>query len=233
MNGDSPLSKKKVREAVSYAINRDAIVKARGFGFWTAANQIPSPGQPGYVKNLDFGRYDPKKAKQLLAEAGYPSGFKTKLIVQPALVDKDAMVAVQRFLGEVGIQAELEFPDNGGYTAIKWKDGWHNGFVVNHTRMLATFNITYNYYWQTVTGQFISMKRPDGLVSKLDASLRTLTAEDAKGQEMTRMTADDVMFIPIYYQYEMYVVQPNVHDTGYCEWSSSTINTPETTWLSK
>jgi len=46
-NPDSPLSKKKVREAVSYAINRDAIVKARGFGFWSAANQIPSPGQLG------------------------------------------------------------------------------------------------------------------------------------------------------------------------------------------
>lgn len=43
MNGDSPLSKKKVREAISYAINREAIVKARGFGFWKAANQIPSP----------------------------------------------------------------------------------------------------------------------------------------------------------------------------------------------
>ncbi len=233
VNGDSPLSKKKVREAVSYAINRDAIVKARGFGFWSAANQIPSPGNPGYVKNLDFGRYDPKKAKQLLAEAGYPSGFKTKIIVQPALVDKDAMVAVQRFLGDVGIQVDLEFPDNGGYTAIKWKNGWHSAFICNHTRMLATFNITYNYYWQTVTGQFISLKRTDGLIEKLDASLRTLNAEDALGQEMTRMTAEDAMFIPIYYQYEMYVIQPNVHDTGYCEWSSSTINTPETTWLSK
>jgi peptide/nickel transport system substrate-binding protein len=232
-NGDSPLSKLKVRQAISYAINRDAIVKARGFGFWAPANQIPSQGQPGWVKNLDFGQYDPKKAKQLLAEAGYPSGLKLKLIVQPALVDRDAMIAVQRFLGEVGIQVELEFPDNGAYTAIKWKDGWHNGFVANHTRMLATFNLTYNYYWPTETGQFISMRRTDNLLKKLDASLRTPTAEDAKGQEMTRMTAGDAMFIPLYYMYEMYVVQPNVHDTGYCQWSAVTINTPETTWLSK
>ena len=233
VNTDSPLSKKKVRQAISYAINREAIVKARGFGFWSAANQIPSPGNPGYVKDLEFGQFDPKKAKQLLAEAGYPNGFKIKNYVQPALVDRDAMVAVQRFLAEVGIQMELEFPDGGAYTAIKWKDGWRNGFCTNHTRMLATFNITYNYYWQTIAGQFISMKRTEGLLDKLDGSLRTLAPEDAKGQELTRMTADDAMFIPIYYVYEMYVVQPNVHDTGYCEWSASTVNTPETTWLSK
>ena len=74
-NADSPLSKKKVRQAVSYAINREAIVKARGFGFWSPAHQIPSPHNPGYVKSLVPGQYDPKKAKQLLAEAGYPERF--------------------------------------------------------------------------------------------------------------------------------------------------------------
>jgi peptide/nickel transport system substrate-binding protein len=232
-NPESPLSKKKVRQAVSYAINREAIVKARGFGFWSAANQIPSPGNLGYAKDSEFGRYDPKKAKQLLAEAGYPDGFKIKIIVMPAMVDRDAMVAIQRFLGEVGIQVELEFPDGGGYTALRWKDGWRNAFLAQHTRMLATTNITYNFYWQTVTGQWPSLKRTEGLVDKIDASLRTLAPEDAKMQELTRMQTEDAMIIPIYYIYEMYVVQPNVRDTGYCEWSATTVNTPEKTWLSK
>ncbi len=232
-NSDSPLANKKVREAVSYAIDREAIVKARGFGYWASANQIPSPGQPGYVKNLDFGRYDPKKAKQLLAEAGYPNGLKLTLIVQPALVDRDAMVAVQRYLSEVGVQVDLQFPDGGGFTAIKWKNGWHNGFVVNHTRMFATINITYNFYVVPDSGQFISQKRTDGVLDKLASSLRTVSPEDAKGQEMTKMMADDAMFIPLYYVYEMYAIQPNVHDTGYCEWSSTSVSTPEAIWMSK
>ncbi len=233
-NADSPLSKKKVRQAVSYAINREAIVKARGFGFWKAANQIPSPDQPGYVKNLgDFGQYDPKKAKQLLTEAGYPNGFKIKIYVMPGMVDRDAMVAVQRFLGEIGIQVDLEFPDGGGYTALRWKDGWKNSFLAQHTRMLATTNITYNFYWLTVTGQWPSLKRTDGLIDKIDASVRTVTPDDKKMQELTKMQAEDAMFIPIYYIYEMYVVQPNVHDTGYCDWSASTIFAPENAWLSK
>ena len=50
---------------------------------------------------------------------------------------------------------------------------------------------------------------------------------------MTKMMADDVMFIPLYYVYEMYAIQPNVHDTGYCEWSSTSVSTPEAIWLSK
>jgi peptide/nickel transport system substrate-binding protein len=234
LHDDSPLSKKKVRQAISFAINREAIAKARGFGFWAPANQIPSPGNAGYMKNLgDFGKYDPKKAKQLLAEAGYPNGFKIVNHVQPALVDRDAMVAVQRFLADVGIQMDLDFPDGGAYTNIKFKDGWRNGFCTNHTRMLANYILSYNYYWQTVASSFVSLKRPEGLLQKLDVALRTPTAEDGKGQELTRILADDATFIPLYYVYEMYVLQPNVHDTGYCEWSASIINTPETTWLSK
>jgi len=232
-NPESHLSNKKVRQAISYAINREAIVKARGFGFWTAANQIPGPGQLGFVKGLEYGKYDPKMAKQLLTEAGFPNGFKIKMHVMPAMVDRDAMVAVQRFLSEVGIQVELEFPDGGGYNALRFKDGWKNAFMAQHTRMLATTNITYNFYWQEATGQWPSLKRTEGLLDKIDASLKTLAPEDAKMQELTRMQADDAMIIPIYYIYEMYVVQPNVRDTGYCEWSATTVNTPETTWLSK
>jgi len=229
-NPDSPLSKKKVRQAVSYAINREAIVKARGFGFWSASNQIPSPGNLGYAKDMEFGRYDPEKAKQLLAEAGYPNGFKIKIFVMPAMVDRDAMVAVQRFLGNVGIQVELEFPDRGGYTAYRWKNGWTNGFMAQHTRMLATFNITYNFYWQTITGQWPSLERVEGLVDAIDVSLRTLAPEDARGQELTRMQAEEAMIIPLYYVYEMYVLQSNVRDTGYTAWSASTGTVSQFPW---
>ncbi len=151
----------------------------------------------------------------------------------PAMVDRDAMVAVQRFLSDVGIQVELEFPDGGGFTAYRWTNGWRHAFLAQHTRMLATTNLTYTFYWQTVTGQFPSLKRPEGFIDKIDASLRTPVPDEGKMQELTRIMADDAMIIPIYYVYEMYVVQPNVHDTGYCQWSSSTINTPEVTWLGK
>jgi len=231
-NPDSPLSKKNVRQAVSYAINREAIAKARGFGFWLPANQVPPPDKPGFVKESESGRYDPKKAKQLLTEAGYPNGFETKIFVMPGLVDRDSMVAVQRYLGEVGIKIELEFPDGGKYTDYRFK-GWQNGFLAQAVRILATTNITYNFYWHTIAKHLPSLKRPDGFVNKIDASLKTLTPEKTRMEELTKIMMDDTMVIPIYYVSEFRIIQPNVHDTGYFEWEAGTVYTPEKIWLSK
>jgi len=232
LNPDSPLSKKMVREALSYAINREAIAKARGFGYWLPANQVPPPGKPGYVKESEFGKYDPKKAKQLLTEAGYPNGFKIKSYAQPALVDRDAMVAVQRFLDEVGIKVELEFPDGGKYNEYRFK-GWQNGFLGQAVRVLATTNITYNFYFHTITGIFPSLKRPEGFVNKIDVSLNTLAPEKTRMEELTRIMIDDTMIIPLYYVSEFRILQSNVHDTGYFEWEAGTVYTPEKIWLSK
>jgi peptide/nickel transport system substrate-binding protein len=231
-NPESPLSKKMVRDAVSYAINREAIAKARGFGFWAPANQVPPSGKPGCIKESEFGRYDPQKAKQLLTEAGYPNGFKTKISAQPALVDRDSMVVVQRFLDEVGIKAELEFPDGGKYNEYRFK-GWQNGFLAQAVRILATTNITYNFYFQTSTGIFPSLKRPEGYVNKLDASLSTLAPEKTRMEELTRMMLDDTTIIPLYHVSEFRILQNNVHDTGYFEWEAGTVYTPEKMWLSK
>ena len=52
-------------------------------------------------------------------------------------------------------------------------------------------------------------------------------------QELTRIRAEDAMFIPIYHVAEMDVVQPNVHDTGYTEWSATTVFAPENAWIGR
>jgi peptide/nickel transport system substrate-binding protein len=231
-NEDSPFSKQKVREAVSYAIDREGIVKARGFGIWTAAYQFQPDTQPTYIKDLPKTLYNPAKAKQLLAEAGYPNGFKTKIIVMPAMVDRDAMIAVQKNLTDVGIQAEMEFPDNGGYMNLRF-NGWKNGLMAQHTRALANYNSTFTIYFHPNYKQFPSLKRAPGLIDLIDASVRADAPTAEKGQPMERLIFQDTMVIPVYYVYEMYITRPNVHDTGYADWSGSTIFRPENAWMSK
>ena len=83
-NPDSPWANQKVREAVEYAIDREGIAKALGYGYWQAPYQIPPRASSAYDSNFTLGRkYDLEKAKQLLAEAGYPDGFKMTIISFP------------------------------------------------------------------------------------------------------------------------------------------------------
>ena len=61
VNADSPLANKKVREAVEYAIDKEAIAKAKSYGFWGAAYQLPNVGTMAYIKNFQGRRYNPQR----------------------------------------------------------------------------------------------------------------------------------------------------------------------------
>ena len=66
----------RVRQALNYAVDRKAIAKALYGDETLALSQYALPGQPGYDETLDEKYpHDVAKAKQLLAEAGYPNGF--------------------------------------------------------------------------------------------------------------------------------------------------------------
>ena len=73
-----PFNDVKVRQALSWAINRDKLVKLQA-GQAVSLWQFYPQGMPGHVQDKVYYGYDPAKAKQLLAEAGYPDGFETML----------------------------------------------------------------------------------------------------------------------------------------------------------
>ena len=79
-NPKSPFANVKVRQAVQHAIDSAAIVKALYNGEGEPANQFAYKGHWGYNPSVVGYPYNPTKAKQLLAEAGFPNGFKTKLV---------------------------------------------------------------------------------------------------------------------------------------------------------
>ena len=85
---------------------------ARGLAEWSLPIDQLGAGAKYY-------QYDPKEARRLLAEAGFPKGFKTQLTVTGGygrdLVD--AVQLVQRYLKDVGIEAELKLQEYGAYMA--------------------------------------------------------------------------------------------------------------------
>ncbi len=74
-DGKNPLRFQKVRQALSMAINREALVARIMDGEGVPAGQLVPEGYFGYVPELKAPKYDPEAAKKLLAEAGYPDGF--------------------------------------------------------------------------------------------------------------------------------------------------------------
>lgn len=106
-----PWQNKLVRQAMNYAVDRATIVKLLlGGTTKAAAGQIVGPDAFGFNPQLKPYPYDPQKAKQLLAQAGYQDGFK---VTMQATVgnfpnDKQAYEAVASYLGRVGIDVNFQ-----------------------------------------------------------------------------------------------------------------------------
>jgi peptide/nickel transport system substrate-binding protein len=105
----SPFADIRVRQAICYAVDFKAITKALGYGYYKSTNQWSTPGTWSYNPNVVGYPYNPAKAKQLLAAAGYPKGFKTTMHYFALLpMYTDEMTAIQRYLKQVGIDAALD-----------------------------------------------------------------------------------------------------------------------------
>lgn len=230
MNTDSPWSNPKVRQAAEYAIDRESMARTFGFGYSSAAYQLPSPATTAYDPNFAGRKYDVAKARQLLAEAGYPQGFKTKLYVQTG-GNQDIPVAIQAFLRVVGIQAELEYQDAAKYTATI-QGTWNNGLILNTLLEWPNYNNGFNFYFGTTSPFFKSLKKPDGWNEAFQASMTAPLPEVELMRKCINLLYDDTTIIPITHGSTLYATQPYVRDTG-LETRSSIYWNKQSAWLDK
>lgn len=108
-----PFDDARVREAVNYAINKEALVKVAFAGYAFPSEGVVPQGVQ-YAEKMKPWPHDPKKAKELLKEAGYPNGFTTEL--WSAYNDGTSAKAVQflqQQLAQVGIKASVQLLESG------------------------------------------------------------------------------------------------------------------------
>jgi peptide/nickel transport system substrate-binding protein len=175
-NKKPPFDNKLVRQAVSHAIDRQAIIDGAMFGYGTPIGSHFAPHNPDYVDLPGNSNYDPEKAKALLAEAGFADGFTTTLKLPPPSYARRGGEIIAAQLRAVGIETEIS-----NLEWAQWLEQAFRGYdfgltIVSHTEP-ADINIYARpeYYFQYDNADF----------QKLIADLG-VEADPAKRSEMNK-----------------------------------------------
>ena len=186
-----------VRQAINYAIDRDAMLQAVAQGHGTVTGQVFPETSPGYDAALDDAYpFDPEKAKELLADAGYADGFELDMpLLQVGTTTSFDLV--KQYLGDVGItvnytqldvNAAIEAIVGGKYAATFFQlqmdpTAWQEAnFLLLET---ATFN---------------PFHQPDETVSGLVSTIQngSESEADAATAELNKYVVDQAWFNPWY-----------------------------------
>lgn len=106
-NKKPPLDNLKVRQAISYALDREAIIDGASGGLGQPIGSHVSPSSKAYVDLTGRYPHDAAKARELLKEAGFENGFKTTLKLPPPAYARDGGQIIASQLRNVGIQADI------------------------------------------------------------------------------------------------------------------------------
>jgi peptide/nickel transport system substrate-binding protein len=209
-----PFANKKVREAMEYAINRPAMAKSLGFGKFEPLTQIVPSASPAYVPGYDPRPYNPEKAKQLLAEAGYPKGFDTTLLVYDTPATRDVGTAVQSYLAEVGIRAAVDVADAGRYYgAVFSPAGWRDLAIVQSGINPDGTDIFVHWGPRPMTFRFGNPAKSPEYLALCEKALKTYDAAGLKSvlKQAVKQGSDDAMVVPLFRSGQAVVLQPHVH----------------------
>ena len=132
-----PLDDVKVRQALTYAVNKDAIIKAVYQGAGVSAKNLIPPTMWGYNDDVQDYTYDPEKAKALLKEAGLEKGFSIDLWAMPVQRPYNPNARrmaemIQADWAKVGVQAKIVTYEWGEYLK-RAKDGEHQTVMMGWT----------------------------------------------------------------------------------------------------
>jgi peptide/nickel transport system substrate-binding protein len=115
---NGPTRDVRVRQAINYAVDKETILKGYYGGYGRVDSQLLAPNVLGYNPDLKPYPYDGAKAKQLLAEAGYPNGYETRITcINTPSAPRDLCVIIADQLREVGIRAEIVVLDVAAWAA--------------------------------------------------------------------------------------------------------------------
>jgi peptide/nickel transport system substrate-binding protein len=213
--GRNPLKDVRVRRALSIAIDRAAIASRIMDGAATPAGQFLPPGTFSHVPDVEAPRYDPDGARRLLAEAGYPNGFRIQLNSPNDRYINDARIAqaVGQMWTRIGVRTSVEAQTwatfvgragRGEYSSFLI--GWGSNPDGSHPMRNIIGTQSRERGWGASNRGRYSNAQLDTL---LEQSLVEL--DEAKRERMLidiqRMAAEDVAVIPLHIQTNIWAMR--------------------------
>ena len=217
-NSNEALKDVRVRQAIVYAINNEGIVKKIMKGAATAAAQQSPVGDAGYNEELK-PRYDVKKAKELMKEAGYEDGFTLTMMAPNNRYVNDAKIAqaAAAMLSKIGIKVDLKtmpkaqyWPEFDKCAADMMMIGWHPD-----TEDSANFSefLTMTRDEATGKGQYNCGHYSNSEIDKvvLETNSETdLVKRSAMLKQVEAVLYDEAAFVPLHWQDPSWAAKSNV-----------------------
>lgn len=194
----------RVRQAINYAFDREAMLQQLGGGKGEVTSQVFGPASSAYVEELDdYYSFDPEKAKSLLAEAGFADGLTIQMPL-PTPGGENAMTFVTQQLADVGItveQVQVPIADfqgeigKGNYAAT-WFSLFQGPTWVAYQQLLSDTTI-YNPF--------------DTTTPEIQAAAETLRLGDdpEAAQELSRFVTENAWFAPWFRPSQLYYYDSN------------------------
>jgi len=230
---NSIFANKKVREAIEYALDRPAIAGMLGQGLYEPLQQMAGKNWPGYVEGYNPRPYNPEKAKQLLVEAGYPSGFKTTLLCTSTA--QDAVAAIQSYLGAVGITIVPDVADIGRYFGSVFGTGWKDMVLTASGINPDATDIFIHFGPSPMTFRTGNIWKSPEYLAKCDDALNPKYKDAAEAmadiKAAVKIGGDDAMIVPLWRTCNVAIMQPKVHSDYFL--IHGVIWTPWDDWMEK
>nr|WP_295074931.1 ABC transporter substrate-binding protein [uncultured Roseateles sp.] len=219
VKGKNPFKDKRVREALNLAIDREAIKRSLMRGLSMPAAIMVAPGVNGHTADIDQPlKVDLDKAKKLLAEAGYPSGFEVPLNCpnDRYVNDEEICQAVVAMWSKVGIKAKLSTSPMSQHSQLLQRlDSplYLYGWGVNTFDAQYTLQDIVHTKTSGADGKGNYARVSD---AKLDALVQAMKVEsdqtkrNAMIREALLRVRDEYLFIPIHHQVRPWAMRSNV-----------------------
>lgn len=186
-NKKAPFDKLEVRQAIAHALNRDEIIQGIPPGLGVPIGSHFAPHHPAYVDLTGTYPYDPEKAKDLLAAAGFPDGFSATLKLPPPPYARDGGQIIASQLRQVGINLEIIQVEWADWLAQVFTEKNYDLSIVSHVEpMDINIYARPDYYFQYDNPDF------NAVMAELD-----VTADEARRYELygtaQRILAEDAV----------------------------------------